>query len=126
MPRFGRIPQDTIELFERTVQDVKTKVIPALPSNADSAIRAYTMGKILEMIFRNWREKKNKNGMAEEDLRDLASFVQMSAALAGSQINSQGRPVFEATLRGLLDDWLENWNAAGAKGPPVEQGAGKS
>ena len=116
--KFGRIPPQTISLFEKTVADVKAKVLPSLPHTAGDDVKAYTLEKVLEVILRDWHENGNTDGMSDEDLADLASFVQMAAALAGSTIHAQGKPIYEATLKGLLEDWLQNWNAPGDPGPP--------
>ncbi|MBX9568157.1 MAG: hypothetical protein K2X77_04640 [Candidatus Obscuribacterales bacterium] len=116
--KFGRIPAQTIELFERTVADVKSKVLPALPHTAGEELKGFTLEAVLEIIFRDWHENNNTEGMREEDLADLASFVQMASALAGTTMHAQGRPIYEATLKGLLEDWLENWNKPDDPGPP--------
>jgi hypothetical protein len=49
---------------------------------------------------------------------DLRNFVALAVSLAGTDLNNQGRPVYQAVLKGLLDDWLANWNAPNDPGPP--------
>ncbi len=97
---------------------VKTKVVTALPDSASDELRAYTVERVLETVLRDWHENGNKDGLSNDDLKDLASFVQMSVALAGKQLEAQGKPIFKATLEGLLDDWFYNWNVDGGSGPP--------
>ncbi len=107
---FGRVPSETVEIFQQHIADVKVHVLAALPAQADEPMRAFTLEKVLDSVFRDWHEHGNTR-LSPQDLNDLGSFVQMSAALAGNQINAQGRAVFEASLIALLEDWLYNWNA---------------
>jgi hypothetical protein len=116
--KYGRIPPETLELFQKTVNQVKGEVLMSLPSNASAEVRAYTIETILEVVFRDWRENENTDGLEPADVRDLSSFVAMAVALAGSDLNGLGCPVYQATLKGLLEDWLYNWNAPGDPGPP--------
>lgn len=116
--RFGRIPDKTLQLYERTVSDVRAKVLPALPQSAGEDLRAFTLEKVLEVIFKDWHEHGNTEALSDLDLQDLSSFVEMSVALASGQLQAQGRPIYEAALQGLLQDWLYNWNADGTPGPP--------
>jgi hypothetical protein len=73
---------------------------------------------LLTIVFRDWIENENATGLEAEDVADLESFVQCAASLAGADINGQGLPVYQAVLKGLLEDWLANWNAPGDPGPP--------
>ena len=107
---FGRVPSETVEFFLHNIARVSTDVLVALPAQADEQLRAFTLEKILETVFRDWNEHGNTR-LSPQDLKDLSSFVQMSAALAGNQLNAQGRAVFEASLSALLKDWLYNWNS---------------
>lgn len=116
--KFGRIPSQTIDLFERTVADVKTKILPSVPHTAGDEVKAFTLEAVLNIVLRDWHENNNTEGLSEEDIKDMNSFVQMAAALAGTTIHAQGKPIYEATLSGLLEDWLENWNTPGDPGPP--------
>jgi hypothetical protein len=93
-------------------------MLGALPSGAGAEVKAYTTEMLLDIVFRDWLENENVTGLEAEDVADLESFVQCAAAMAGSDINGQGLPVYQAILKGLLEDWLANWNAPGDPGPP--------
>lgn len=116
--QFGRIPQDTVALFQRTVQAIRDQVAAALPSQAGAPLRAYTVEQVIAIVLRDWRENGNTTGLLPEDVADLRNFVALAASLAGPDINGQGLPVYQAVLKGLLEDWLANWNAPGDPGPP--------
>ena len=118
MTKFGRIPPETVALFEKTIAQVRIRIMTALPDNASETVQGYAIEQVLEIILRDWRENGNTTGMEDADVSDLASFVSLAANLAGNDLNGQGYPIFQATLRGLLEDWLENWNAPGDPGPP--------
>ena len=118
MINFGRVPPKTVDLFQAAVKQIKGEVLQSLPSSASEAVKAFTMEVVLEVVLRDWRENENQDGLEPSDVRDLASFVAMASSLAGSDLNGQGLPVYQATLRGLLEDWLYNWNAPGDPGPP--------
>lgn len=116
--RFGRIRPDTIQLFEKTMGQVKTRMLSALPGSAGNEVKACTTEMLLTIVFRDWIENENATGLEADDVADLESFVQCAASLAGSDINGQGLPVYQAVLKGLLEDWLANWNSPGDPGPP--------
>jgi hypothetical protein len=116
--RFGRIPPAQTALFQQIVRSVRERVLDALPSHASAAIRAYTLEALLDIVLRDWRENENTAGLLDEDIRDLRSFIALAASLAGSDLSGQGAAVYQATLRGLLEDWLANWNAPNDPGPP--------
>ena len=116
--RFGRIPPQTTQLFQRTIKMVGEQVLQGLPPYASATIRAYTLETVLEIVLRDWRENENTTGLVAEDVEDLRNFVALAASLAGGDINGAGAPVYQAALRGLLEDWLANWNSEGDPGPP--------
>lgn len=118
MMNFGRVPPETVDLFQRTVRQIKEEVLQALPTSASAEVSAFTTETVLEVVLRDWRENENTTGLEPADVRDLASFVAMASSLAGSDLNGRGLPIFQATLKGLLEDWLYNWNAPGDPGPP--------
>jgi hypothetical protein len=119
--RHGRIPEQTVALFEKTVATVRDQVVTALPSSANSSLRADTLEATLDVVLRDWRENGNTTGLLPEDVNDLRNFIALAASLAGSDLNGQGRPVYLALLKGMLNDWLANWNAPGDPGPPGEE-----
>ncbi|KAB8140195.1 hypothetical protein F8S13_24545 [Chloroflexia bacterium SDU3-3] len=116
--RFGRIPPDTVSLLQRSALMVQEKVLPALPRSASEQVRAYVTETVLEFVLRDWRENENTEGLLFQDIEDIKSFVALAASLAGSDLNISGLPIFQATLRALLEDWLANWNSPGDPGPP--------
>ena len=116
--QFGRIPGGTVELMQRTVTSIREGVLPGLPSRASSEVKAFTLEQVLQVVLRDWSENENTSGLIEADIADLKSFVEFAASLAGDEINGDGLPIYQATLTGLLADWLENWNAPGDPGPP--------
>ena len=118
MMNFGRVPPETVNLFQQTVKQIREEVLQALPGNASPEVQAYTTEIVLEIVLRDWRENENTTGLEPADVKDLSSFVAMASALAGSDLNGRGMPVYQATLKGVLEDWLANWNAPGDPGPP--------
>ncbi|MBC7545989.1 MAG: hypothetical protein H7338_24940 [Candidatus Sericytochromatia bacterium] len=116
--QFGRIPTDTVALMRRTVTAIRDEVLTGLPSRANDEVRAFTLEQVLQIVLRDWSENENTSGLEATDVADLKSFVALAASLAGDDINQHGLPIFQASLHGLLADWLENWNAAGDPGPP--------
>ncbi|MCC6626695.1 MAG: hypothetical protein IT340_04745 [Chloroflexi bacterium] len=119
--RHGRVPAQTITLLERTVAQVRDEIVSALPAGASTATRADTAEIVLEFVLRDWREHDNTTGLLPADVEDLRNFVALAASLAGGDLGGRGRPVYVALLRGLLGDWLANWNAPGDPGPPGDE-----
>lgn len=118
MMKFGRIPPETVSLFQKTINQARDHIVSVLPPEASEQVRAYAIEQVLEIIFRDWHENDNTTGMEDADVEDLGHFVGLAAALAGNDLNGQGFPIFQASLKGLLNDWLDNWNAPGDPGPP--------
>ena len=116
--RYGRVPPETVALFQQVVRAVREQVLAGLPSYASQELRAYTAEEVLGVVLRDWRENENTSGLLPEDVADLRTFVELAASLAGQDLNGPGKPVFQATLKGLLEDWLANWNSPGDPGPP--------
>jgi hypothetical protein len=94
------------------MDQVKSRMLGALPGCAGDEVKAFTTEMLLTIVFRDWLENENQTGLEAQDVDDLQSFVQCAASLAGPDINGQGLPVYQALLKGLLEDWLANWNAA--------------
>lgn len=116
--RFGRVPPETVALFQQVVQTVREQVVTGLPAHASQELRAYTLEEVLAIVLRDWRENENTSGLLPEDAADLRNFVALAASLAGAELNAAGKPIYQATLKGLLEDWLANWNSPGDPGPP--------
>lgn len=115
---FGRIPRETVALFEQTRDQVRDEVLSALPTNAGQAVRDIVVEQVIGIVLRDWRENENTTGLGAEDVADMQNFVRAAANIAGSDLNGSGKPVFEAVLHGFLEDWLHNWNANNDPGPP--------
>jgi uncharacterized protein YydD (DUF2326 family) len=111
---FGRIPVQTIALFERCVNDVQEQVMKAVDATASEELKNYTFEKCLEYVLRDWRENDNTAGLEQKDIADLQSFVFTASRLAGEDLNGRGFAIYKATLESLLEDWLLNWNAEGS------------
>ncbi len=92
--RYGRIPPDTVALFERTVRAVRDEVVTALPPHANSNVQADTLELVLGIVLRDWRENNNTTGLLASDVTDLRNFVTLAVSLAGSDLNGHGRPVY--------------------------------
>lgn len=115
---FGRIAPPTIAVLEKNVAAVRDQVLTAVPPQANQALRAEALEVILSIVLRDWHVNGNTTGLLASDIADLQSFVSLAASLAGNDLNGQGRPVFLALIKGLLEDWLANWNSPGDPGPP--------
>lgn len=115
---FGRVPAQTVDLLQGLVASVRDQVLSVLPSQTSAEIRSATLELLLEVVLRDWRENDNVSGLAREDIDDLRSFVRLATTLAGRGDARTSLPIYQATLRGLLEDWLHNWNSPNDPGPP--------
>ncbi len=116
--KYGRVKHETMQLFERTIDQVRNKMLLALPHQASEEVKSFTTELVLSTVFKDWLRNGNEQGLEDKDVDDLGSFIQAAASLAGADINTRGFPVYQSILKGLLEDWLENWNAPGDPGPP--------
>src|SRR5919199_4220522 len=103
--RFGRIPQQTIRLFEQTRDQVQQDVLSVLPSNAGQAARDVVLEQVIGIVLRDWRENENTTGLTDDDVADMQNFVRAAAALSGPDLSGSDKPVFEAVLNGFFSDW---------------------
>jgi hypothetical protein len=117
---FGRIPPETREQLQAMVQLVKDELPAALPPGTGDAVRARSVELVLRAALRDWYQNYNTDGLREQDIDDLKSFVALAANLAGGELNRANQPVYEALLEALLEDWLINWND-GTDGPPERE-----
>ena len=115
---FGRIPPETTELLQRTVATIRDRVATALPTTSPPDWRSGTMEMMLAVVLRDWRENGNTTGLLDSDINDLRNFISLAADLTGGQLNDDGRVIYLGVLKGLLEDWLANWNAEDDPGPP--------
>lgn len=118
MQNYGRVPVETAALIQRLVQQVRDEVLPGLPGTPSHRAEAHALEAILGVVLRDWRENGNTDGLTADDVADLKSFLVLAHGVAGSDPYGRGTPIFEATLDGMLEDWLANWNADGQSGPP--------
>jgi hypothetical protein len=118
MPRYGRVPDETADLFKKTIATVRNDVLSALPNGAPAKVDAFTLEAVLDVVLRDWRENDNTDGLLAADVADLRSFIELAHSVASPDPYGRGFPIYQATLQGLLEDWLANWNAPGNPGPP--------
>lgn len=121
MSNFGRIPAGTAELLARLAHQVRDDVVSVLEGAPDK-VRAHTLERVMGTVLTDWHENDNTSGLLADDVSDLRSFIALAKQVALPDPWNKGLPIYEATLQGLLDDWLANWNAPGQPGPPRRQG----
>jgi hypothetical protein len=115
---FGRIPPETAALLQQTVANVRGNVLNLLPPTMSPESRASALDIVLGVVLRDWRENGNTTGLIDSDIADLRSFVQFALQVAATGQPAESEPVFLSVLRGLMEDWLANWNAPNDPGPP--------
>ncbi len=108
---YGRIPAQTIELIQTCVDSARQRLAEALPPSASAEVRSFTVQVVLDVLLKDWRLHDNSSGPDEDDWQDIISFVRLAASLAEPDLNDRGMPIYQATLNGLLSDWLYNWNS---------------
>jgi hypothetical protein len=133
--RFGRIPPATVERLRHMARLVDEEVVTALPVEAPTALRQYTVRTVLDYCLRDWWENKNSRSLRARDVCDLRSFVSLAVSLAGGADEAvptvyhaelaatlrspEVQAIYRAVLDALLGDWLTHWNEYGLDGPPV-------
>lgn len=119
---YGRIPQDTVLLLTSHVKDVGGPVMSYLPLGITRQMRDWTIKSTLDVVLRDWRDNENLEILTREDVSDLGSFAEFSYELAvGRSLEDLGpmeNAVYRASLKALLEHWLNHWNADGVDGPP--------
>lgn len=118
----GRIPAATVALYRDLIAVVQDDILGALPAHMGAALRSFTVEALLDILLQDLIVNGNAEGPGPADIADLRSFVALAAALAEQDHDREGMPVYRAALRGLLRDWLENWNAGDVTGPPLGRG----
>lgn len=119
--QFGRIPGELVLLLTQHTRQATGPILADLPRDAPSIVRDHTVRAVLDHTIRDWWANGNTDGLTEQDVADLRSFVALAATLAAGARDPETQAVYRATLAALLDDWLENWNANGVDGPPVRR-----
>lgn len=117
---YGRIPAQTIELIQTCVSAARQRISEALPPSASAELRAFTTQAVIDALLKDWRLNENTTGPDEDDWQDIVNFVRLAASLAEPDLNDQGLPVYQATLNGLLSDWLYNWNSDSSQSTGLE------
>jgi len=116
--QYGRVPQDTFDLFNQHVRRVTGPIASALPVLANNDVRKITIVEVLTVTLRDWRENDNLQGLQPVDVDDIRSFVEAAITFAGDLQTRESVTIYKCCLRALLLDWLDNWNVDGSSGPP--------
>ena len=119
--QYGRIPQDTFDLFNQHVRRVTGPIASTIPLSATEEMRNVTIKEVLTVTLRDWRENDNLAGLQAVDVDDLRSFVDASMAISGTGPDLVTLAIYKVTLRAMLLDWLDNWNVNEQSGPPVRR-----
>lgn len=119
--QFGRIPGELVLLLAQHARQATGPVLADLPRDIPGPVRDHTVRAVLDRTMRDWWANGNTEGLNEQDVADLRSFVALAASLAAGARDAETQAVYRATLGALLDDWLENWNAGGVDGPPARR-----
>lgn len=117
--QFGRIPGELVLLLAQHARQATGPILADLPRDIPGPVRDHTVRAVLDRTIRDWWANGNTEGLNEQDVADLRSFVALAAALAAGAREPETQAVYRATLGALLDDWLESWNANGVDGPPL-------
>ena len=116
--RYGRIPQDTVDLLTNHIRRITGPIVAALPIGASVSRRNQTVYILLDTVVSDWRENDNFDLMTPEDIDDFQSFIEAASFLAGSDETPLNNAVYEASLAAFARDWLANWNETDNSGPP--------
>ena len=116
--RYGRIPQDTVDLLSNHIRRITGPIAAALPIGTSVSRRNQTVFILLNALVSDWRENDNFDLMTPDDIDDFQSFIEAASFLSGAEENAISAAIYEATLNALAQDWLTNWNATNNSGPP--------
>lgn len=116
--RYGRIPQDTVDLLSNHIRRITGPIAAALPIGASVSRRNQTVFILLEAVVSDWRENDNFDLMTPDDIDDFQSFIEAASFLSGVEETVISAAIYETTLKALAQDWLANWNATDNSGPP--------
>lgn len=107
--KYGRVPADVPAYLTATIDGVR-KAAASMPASAPSGWPAVAYRVILTGVLRDHAD--NGAALLEDqdfhDLRDLMRLALDSAAAVDTSLRDQ---TFEIVLTGLIDDWVQNWNA---------------
>jgi hypothetical protein len=116
--RYGRIPQDTVDLLSNHIRRITGPIAAALLIGASVSRRNQTVFILLDAVVSDWRENDNFDLMPPDDIDDFQSFIEAASFLCGTEENAISAAIYEATLKALAQDWLANWNVTDNSGPP--------
>lgn len=116
--RYGRIPQDTVDLLSNHIRRITGPIAAALPIGTSVSRRNHTVFVLLEAVVSDWRENDNFDLMTPDDIDDFQSFIEAASFLSGPEESVVSAAIYKATLRAFAQDWLANWNATDNSGPP--------
>jgi hypothetical protein len=119
LSQFGRIPLATFRLLSSHSKDVSGRVACYLPLDISKELRDFTVREVLATLFDDWLENGNDEPLSAQDIEDFGSFVELSCELSGIQNHPDSlekSAIYKASLRALLQEWLDKWNAADASG----------
>ncbi len=115
--QYGNIPQDTMIVLGHLVRKVTGPIAAAVPVNAPMSVRDITVKEVLDRVIADWHSNENLEGLEQQDIDDLRSFVEVACLCCGNDFTVVGQTIYRVCLSALLDDWLDNWNANGTSGP---------
>jgi hypothetical protein len=107
--KYGRVPADVPDYLSATVDHIRG-IADSLPTSAPSAWRANAYRIILAGVLRDHAD----NGaalLADQDLHDLRDLMRLAVDTAEAVEAGLRDQTFELVLDGLVDDWVQNWNA---------------
>jgi hypothetical protein len=116
--RYGRIPQDTVDLLSNHIRRITGPIAAALPIGASVSRRNQTVFILLDTLVSDWRENDNFDLMTPDDIDDFQSFIEAASFVSGNEENAITTAIYTTTLKALAQDWLANWNATDNSGPP--------
>lgn len=114
----SRLPPETRDLLVQITRTVRDEIVPFIPGGPPERVQAHVTELVLAVALQDWYDNGNQDGLVAQDVADFRSFIELAHGVAGKDPWGRGNAVFDATLKGLLQDWLENWNAPGHPGPP--------
>ena len=75
--KFGRVKRETMELFEKTIDQVRKMMLAQLPPQASEKVKSYTTEIVLSTVFSDWLRNGNEQGLDDEDLEDLGTWTRI-------------------------------------------------
>ena len=117
--RLGQIVQRGVRVIAPFRNEKLIGVVTAVMADPPADVEVKSLEAVLDVVLRDWREKDNTDGLLPADVADLRSFIELAHGVASPDPYGRGFPIYQATLEGLLEDWLANCNAPGNPGLPA-------